>query len=565
MLWKWPFKPEVNVQLMWVKSPFRNDNKEWMVPLILRNNSGEIKLTEISWGLFPGFRLGQYYANGEPVEAYKSGNIRRFQIDEPEKGTLCKVSDLPDGIIDKKLLLTIKDEYLWKYDAGQIILYFPCLELVRAFLTPNATLAHALLQINGLDLIASCKMYQSSLHLIVNQTVPKGLVTKDFILHLAWLFSDPLANKTWQSIFPSIRPRGDFEIPLDLFENIVDDEELKPKKLKAKLPLTNSSLVEVRGIQKGTHFLVYEIISVGNLSLSYKDISYSKSPTIERKVTENNKPVTKINRIRKKNVLKNLGIIENPNSISKTMISRRNNNVFVFDSIPDIRRMEPIIEKAERKRSKEKPKKDEKPLESKPEQILDDPIVQERLFSGSEVLYTGNKDIHPIEFQAPSVVNNSIGYGLQPFFNAIDYLSKLYLITVVDYKVDVVPAGKPFSYNENGGPRKYALVTIKAGKETRYIVEIERFKKIYLSTLIIEPRSKKEFEDEELYEILGKLLVGLIRNHGSWNMEQLQNHPKAKIHQVKHLEKWSALEWAIALYNRLGVPEETLISDINSI
>jgi hypothetical protein len=184
--------------------------------------------------------------------------------------------------------------------------------------------------------------------------------------------------------------------------------------------------------------------------------------------------------------------------------------------------------------------------------------VQERLFSGAEVLYEGDSNIHPIEFRAPIISTTPVGYGLEPFLNAADYFNNFEGIEIADHKVDVIPAGKPFSYNEDGGPRKYALVTEKFGKETRYIVEVERLRKIYLSTLIIKPRFKPEFEDQELFEVIGALLVGLIKNYGNWDENQVQNHPKAKIDRVKHLEKWAALDWAIALYNRLGVPEESI-------
>lgn len=569
MLWKWPFNPEDNVQLMWIKSPFRNDSKEWMVPLILRDNGGETRLVEMPWGLFPGFRLGQYYADGVQVEAYKSGSVLKFEIEEPNKGILSKLCDIPDGIIDNELLFAIKDEYVWVCNAGEMTLYFPCIELVRALLAPNSTLAHALLELNGLDLIASCKIFKASLHLIVNQTVPKGLITEDFILHLAWLFSDPVAKRTWNTILLGIRPRGDFEVPLYLFKDVINDEEIKPKKLKAILPLTGRSALEVRGIQKGEHFLVYEIVTVGNMSLPFAEIIYSKKPIIKQKIVESDITLTSVKRIRRKKVLQNIGIDENPNSVSKTIMSRLNNNILLFNHLPEIHNQEPIINKERIKHSKkerqynlpenEREPVDEKDTQAMPEQLLDKSLVQERLFSGAEVLYTGNSNVHPIEFHAPSISNTSIGYGLEPFFNAIDYLNKIDgTIIIINYKVDVMPTGKPFSRNEDGGIRKYALVTVKFGKETRYIIEIERLRKIYLSTLIIESRNKLEFEDQELYEILGGLLVGLIRNYGNWDINLLQNHPKARIYQVKHLEQWSALDWAITLYNRLGVQMEII-------
>ena len=570
MIGKWPFNPDEYVQLIWIKSPFRNPNKEWMVPLILRDNSGQKRVLEIPWGLFPDFRLGQYYANGVPVETYKDGSIIRFELESPDSGTLCHVADLPEGLVDNEAL-GIKHEYVWVCEVGQTTLCIPCIEVVRSLLAPNATLARALLDLDGLNLIANYKDNKLNLDIIINQTVPRGLVTDAFIYHLAWILTDPIAKRTWNYVLLGIRPRGDIEEPLDLFEGVLNDDEIKPKKLKAILPLTGRSIVEVRGIQKGDHFLVFEIVSAGNLVLPFENITYSKNPVISRRIVERDESHTTVKRIRRKKKFKNFGIDENPSNISKTIMSQSNSNILSFENLPKIIISEPIIEKERRKRRKKhsnKPdfigrepllgKETQKKIGDSTDQLFDELPAEERLFSGAEVLYTGNRNVHPYEFHGPSILNLQPGYGLDLFFNAIDCLNRLDTrLTIFHQRVGVLPVGKKISFNEDGGPRKYALVMVKFDCNTRYIVEVERLRKLNLSTLIIEPRDKAKFEESDLYEIMGEILVGLVKNYGNWDKNQLQNQSKANIHQVKHLDQWAAFDWAIALYNRLSVPSET--------
>ncbi|PKM78423.1 MAG: hypothetical protein CVU90_02690 [Firmicutes bacterium HGW-Firmicutes-15] len=563
----WPFDPKEYVQLLWIKSPYRDRKREWMVPLFLQGGGGQTKEFQIPWGLLPNFRLGQYYVNGIPVESYKNGNVMRFDIEDPNRGSICTVDDLPKGLTNKKYS-DIKDECLWKCDTGKTTLYIPCIEVVRSLLAPNSTLAHAILELEGINLIASCRTYVSTMDLIINQAVPRGLITEEFILHLAWLNTDPLAKKIWNSVLQGIRPRGDVQPPLGLFEGIISDEDIKPKKLRAMLPLSGQSIVEVRGIKKGQNVLVFEIISAGKLSLRFNDITYIQNPKAQRRSPDDTRPIFK--HIRRKKEIRSVSVTDNPSRISKTMISKNSSNILLFENLPQIRKRMIISEEKKdgvrKKRHKVNAmgedndvRKNREGLAKSENQSSDNIQAEIRLFSGAEVLYEGNPEVHPIEFRAPSVLDITPGYGLKPFLDAINKLDILdQSLKILECKVDLLPAGRSFSHNDDGGSRKYAFITVKCDHGKRYIVEVERLKKKYLSSLIIEPKNEQEIDEPGIYEILGKILVGLVNKGGRWNASQLENHPKVRIHHVKHLDKWSALDWAIVIYNRLGIPVEEI-------
>ncbi|HWQ43005.1 MAG TPA: hypothetical protein VN456_13350, partial [Desulfosporosinus sp.] len=328
----WPFDPEEPVELLWIKSPYRDRSKEWMVPLFLRNSGGQTKEFPIPWGLLPNFRLGQHYINGISAETYKTGSITRFDLEDPSSGRLCTIKDLPEGFTVKNYS-DIKDECLWMCDVGKTTVYIPCVEVIRSLFAPNAILARAILEPEGLNFVASCKTYVTGMDLIIDQSVPRGLVTEDFILHLAWLHTDPLAKTIWNSILNEIRPSGDVHPDLHLFEGVLNDMEIKPKKIKAKPPLTGKAFMEVRGIQKDYSFLVLEIVAVGNLSLSFKHITYTQNPKVKRRPPDGSRPAVK--RIKRKKENQPVSVSDNPSSVSKTTISKNSSNVLLFDKLPE--------------------------------------------------------------------------------------------------------------------------------------------------------------------------------------------------------------------------------------
>lgn len=552
---KWPFDSKESAKLLWIKSPYRNAEKQWMTSLIFRTDSGETREFEIPWGLFPNYRIGQYYSDGMPVELFRDGSYQAFDLEYPEKGILCAVNELPAGLIYGDLP-AIDNEFIWALHMEETIIYIPCIELVRCFLAPNGTLARALMEPNGLNLIAAFNSIGTHCRLRIDQSVPKNLVTDEFIYHLAWIYSNPLARNTWFSVFRDIRPNGDYNGPVGLF-NI--EEDINPKKLKVSLPLSGQSSLGVRGIQKDHHFLALEIVSAGQLTITYEDISYSRYQRPRKARQRNGNQVRRHHKKQKQT--EPIIISRNPRRVSKTIISRNYVNMLSFKELPSITRFSneklrsPLTEEIEKRNSEKRVNSPEagntNPLNAKRIEINQPP----RLISGAEVLFTGDPEVYPVEVENPTLISLSGGSGLDLFLETIDNLTMLdYGLIIENIKIDFLPAGRKFSRNEYGGPRKYACITIKFGKATRYILEVERFSKVYLSSLIIEPLKKPKFDDKEIYELLGELLNGLVLNYGKWNKRQIENHPMARIRKVKHLDIWSHYDWAIALYNRLQIP-----------
>lgn len=147
--------------------------------------------------------------------------------------------------------------------------------------------------------------------------------------------------------------------------------------------------------------------------------------------------------------------------------------------------------------------------------------------------------------------------GLEKFCDMIEAIPRFSpSISVSPPKIDVLPSGRQFSQNKDGGPRKYALVVIEHRNKTKYILEVERPEKVQLSTLIIEFREKRKLSEVELFSEVKGLLKGLINNQGSWRKSQILNHPVLRIVKVKHLSEWRIIDWARVIWENLNLMVE---------
>lgn len=551
--WKWPFNKEQYVQLLWIKSPYRYPNKDWMVPLVFQDQNGKIKRLDVPWGLVSGLRFGQFYIDGQPAEFFASGDISTVEISESSKGELYKIKDLKDFIFYKELL-GIENEYVWAYysEKTTATILIPCIEIIRSFLTPNATLARALLRWNGLKyLVRHTDALGNTLYIDMDQLVPKGLINPAFVTHLAWLLTDPSAQEVWDAVLPAIFPLGDLKQPLSLF-----DAEYTPKKLKADFPLSQCTM-QVRGVLHGDYLLVQEIISADNLELPYQKIVYSHPSLNKIKKRPKRSAITKTKPAKKK-VKKVKAVSANPSSISKTITVQVSNDVLSFKTLPQLEnhRYEikgPLTPQPESSQQQSEHEKKEQILQSKKEASVDN-SASEVIISGAEILSTGEAGVRPIDFPGPSLTVNLPQNGLSSFLQMIKIIPEIdKRLIIASCEIKVLSSRKPFAYLEDGNPRKYAVSTIRLNEKEWYVVEVERLEKTNLSSLIIEPRDKFKFDEVELAGVLSELLNGLLSNYGKWNKSQLLTYPIARISKVKHLDEWTEYDWAWVIYDRLNI------------
>ena len=150
MIGKWPFDKGEIVQLIWIESPFKNNENEWILPLLFKSKSRAIVCIETTWSNIPLLRFGNYYVDGTPLDLYQDGSIFDIDLEDASQGKVFDVSLLPSDLVGGVGL-----ENVWVFESKDCKYVVPCIELVRSFFACNSTLAKAVIDPNELDFICS--------------------------------------------------------------------------------------------------------------------------------------------------------------------------------------------------------------------------------------------------------------------------------------------------------------------------------------------------------------------------------------------------------------------------
>ncbi len=568
-LHKWPFTDEV-VKLLWIKSPYKNNNKDWILPLLFLDEKNNVAKVEVNWATLPFLRFGQYYLNSFPTDIFQEGTIITLDIEEVSRGSVCESSSLPDELFPFKEHIT--GEKIWQFETQGKVVFIPCVELIRAFFANNSTFARALLEENGLEFLIS--YYESSdefIKLKIDYSVPRKLITEDFVKHLVWIKSDSFANKIWHSILNNIWPRGDIEPPLLLFPEAIPESELgRSKKIEMVPPIIGKSKWEVRSLIKENNLFILELMGVDNLVPPYLKIYYSHQTFIRKKAEDSNQSKRKT-RVRKndsanKNVPKAI-VSESPTKISNLSILKIRPTMIRFSQETKLEKIHKQVGAPSSKKQKQnhgpisKRERREKEIREHQEKLRrtyeenNEIKKYEALISSATSTFLGNSEVSPIEVIGSKISNNPYEDGLEQFCEMVYILrQKDNRLKIYPPKISSIPGDRSFSLKEDGTPRRYALVELQYKKKSYYLLEIERISKIYLATLIIQARSGTCFGNQKLNLIIYNLLKTLIDNKGNWKIRSLTNHEEAKIFRVKHLEEWTSYDWAEVILERLNLP-----------
>jgi hypothetical protein len=562
---QWPFELEEIVTLRWIKSPYKNKQNKWMLPVLFERGNGEFVRIETMWGVIPWLRFGQRFQNGNPEENIKEGTVFSVKIENVSNGYVSSVSDLNHSFMSNGV--DINREHVWVIQQEGKKLIVPCIEIVRSFFLPNATLANAVLQPNGLEYMVPFRNYiHPSWNLEIDRDIPKQIITDSFVKHLAWIVCDKKANETWHSVLLNIFPNGAIENEgyLSLFDDIT---EIKSQTINIPPPFTNSCTWQVRGIETNGFIYIYEILTVDGLNLPYKQITYSHKPIIKRRRSDGEGLRSK-KRIRKKqkNNVKmdivnqsprnksQMSVIANPPTtmlFQQEIKVKQENKIILLPGFEKDREIQHLSRKERRLREIEEYQK--KLAQQSTERKEDIPVrPKEILFSSGDVYFDGNSIVQPLEFRGINITHSPFVNGLDQFYTMIILLNKLdSSLRVLQTRIIPLPGSRGFSLKEDGTPRNIALVTLDNGNSVSYILEVERLKKINLSTLLICPRSGSNLSESEINILMDQLLNSLVRNYGHWDKDFIKNQHKVRIKTIKHLESWTDFDWARVILESL--------------
>lgn len=558
---EWPFAQDEVVKLVWIKSPFKNDRNEWMLPLLFESEGGKLARLETTWGSLPWLRFGQGWQNGQPLETFKDGSISRFSFDFTSiSGEVFSAESHQQAYFKESW--NIGKESVWLFEFKDKPVCIPCIEIIRCFFAPHTTLAMALLEPHGLEFLATIKSkFSNHLKIHIDNQIPSKVITESLVKHVGWLLTDKYAKQIWDSVVQSVFPRGYKELESNSLFSNESANSSSANTIKAVPPIQGPSEWEIRAVEGFDSYLVLEIVRVSGISSPYPNITWTHNMVRKRRTRAGERNPFRSKRSNgPKRQKRNLLITdESPKGRSKIKAMDVAPTMLSFDQPIEVIKESiqlpvPIQKRKDGKISKRERIEREIQLHQDTSHRLkqERALGNEYLFSSADADFASDQGVSPIELFGAKIIETSNIDGLETFHKMISVIKAIQsTIEILDQRVMLMPSGKRFSFNENGTARKVALVYIKVKEKCGYILEVERLSTIPLSTLLIWTRSGMAFNEVELSFLLNELLLGVINNNGHWGKKQLNKHSKAIFEKVKHLESWTLLDWADVLCERV--------------
>jgi hypothetical protein len=566
----WPFGPDEPATIRWIKSPFNADKNGWILPVVFEGEGLGIAQVNTSWGSLTLLRFGQRYKGCIPFEAYKNGSIVTLDVKDASAGLLCKASAV--GAFMPEAMPNLASENCWMFENDDAVVFIPCIEIVRCFLTPNIMMANALLTPYGLNDIVTSSSFGEHVSLRFDNMVPKKIIDDSFVKYIAWLQTNESASEAWNSIYRGLMPMGAIGetgmIPLfdELGEPFPGD-----KRLQVKFPVQGPCRLQVRALKNANHLFVLEIVGVTGLILPFEKIAYTHSSFKTKRDTLDDASAHP-KRIRSKRKKEKVDIdLVNANPISNQGSRRIDITPTVMGFNGNV-----IMIKESRIESRLRGRKDNNRQLSKKDIIEREILERDGIYadfrdndekkglteasfslSTSEVFFDGDPSTRSVDVRTLKTVDTPCGSGLDMFFKMLFVLERLDDDSKIgEPKIMLLPGGRGFAVKrDDGAPRQYAWVSIESSvplKSTCYILEVEHSLNTHLSTLLLWPRDGKCLTEEAQIIIIEKLLADLSRNNGHWVKSDIRDNSMAKIATLKHLDTWKPSDWADVMLSKIG-------------
>jgi len=552
---EWPFREKELVKILWLKSPYKNERNAWLLPVIFQSENDKIVELETSWGSLPLLRFGQYFNLGKPIKSYKEGTLKTHRIPDFSKGELIQASKI-EGLTQNDYF---KQEYCWVFNNGEKKFVVPCIELVRSILAPMKILANAVLEPVGLEEFINSYSIEkpNKLNIVFNKRVPYRTMSDDFARHFAWLKFNNEVHHSWTKIAIDVFPKGAVRPPEQppLFEYGI----VKPKFLTYEPPFKEQLHIATRQIEYDNYSFIFEIVAIKGLNIPFDDISYSHESSVTYEMTPTDQPERKL--IKRKKVVKkqeeNTLFMQNPRYISNTIISKEVPTFFGYKTDTKVLRERKVMpkpvrieERGEGAMPKWKPKVTSKAKKHGRATKKYDETT--KLFSTDDIYSDGNPLIKPVEItglrslqENETFIDNTLGPFLK-MTKIVEELSRYRFES--EHKLFTLPGSSKISYKEDGTPRQCALVTFRDYFQEIncfYLLEVERFLDMYLSTLLLWPKNQEKYLSERhIAIIMEEIMLNLVKNNGHWDKKALSKVKGVKIHRLKHLDMWTEVDWA---------------------
>ena len=510
----WPFKKDEKVVLYWMTSPRKNVSG-WVMDAVFKRQSGfspRILRVEVPWGTLPYLRIGRtYYDKGRLDDTSTRGLESKLILLREHRGKLMPAHAMPRELRSFYGDTQLAGEMVWAIADGYKTYYFPCLELVRAFLASSVYMTNQLFFPNAIeDIVSEEGVTENALNMVLNSRIPTTIANNSTAFHIAWLRHNPTARKMWEGILANQRRKardgGWPNLEAALQSGVP---------LECEMPNDTKYVITFRGFYSGDHWLVQEIISVDGFDIPFEEVSYSH-PLLEMMRFEDegeNTSRTKPKMIGtgQEDEMDNLGGPAKATSFQPRVVV-------------------PAVEFLAKKKIKIKPifrqtrtaKRNQGKGQTKNWCPTHQVTTQDSQYGGF---------LHPIEvrgisfvdFDKMSMENQN---GLKEFVDSIIILSEQQPAWNLDVKFVLVPEGIRISKYPSGERRMCVVVKIeRVAKGPIWLVELARPDQWKISTLLL-GGSSLENPTENLKKWLS--------TDGHWNICALKEALCPSIRMVRH-------------------------------
>lgn len=495
---------------------------------------------EYPWGTLPLLRMERFYVDGYPIDNDPRFRPRSVSINNFRNGTLCKASDIPRNLYDFFDGGEFSVDRVWKFWSNRIFYYVPCIELLRAFLTPSKTLANLILKPNGLDfLIVEEQVYENLLYLSLSGDLPRSLVNTATVAHLAWLRHSLTARVCWESVYKGVFAKAIAASPRQPAFMLTTGIPLE-----VKPPIEKSCELHFNGITFKQDCLMLEILGAKQLdSLPFKKIVYTH-PSLKI-----HKAVKGVRRTRRK-------VMKNPKGDYELDPHHRPTRINVNQSLADMTTTSfefVRLPKFERFATKEAIIHDGS-IEGGPASPSTGTktrlLKQGTTVSTDESYYGG--EIQPIDFLGIDLGATANVAGLTEFIGAVQHIMSSYVEPHLRYTVVEIPGNTSFCRVGTGSKRSCAMVEVTQPNVVPcYILEVARPDGWSISTLFI--RLLPEFYLEQFIGVFTKkFLRELVKRDGHWNIEKLESDQTLRIGRLKHAQEQTTHYWSHRIMDKLA-------------
>lgn len=244
------------IEVFWIAGLHCNARNEWWMRTVFRGcESQALSCRHLPIGMWPLLGLGVEFDRGLVKTDGLSGELGEVVIDDMSRFDIITSAQVPSALypLPEGKAGT---QRLFRYRTSQGEVIVPVVELIRALLVHNRTLALALMRPAGLEQLYYPQVAGPRSHALLRFThqMPRSGIGRQFAAEFAWIVFDRDARRSWDSVRRLSNGKA-----YVLFQP----------------PGIRRSMWSFRGVRHGGCWFVLELQSLSGRHLPFEELEYT--------------------------------------------------------------------------------------------------------------------------------------------------------------------------------------------------------------------------------------------------------------------------------------------------